>query len=55
MLIAELIILMPEAFINLDMVMVVIIMVLPWVALSTGLGAVGGLISKFIFKGTTGS
>ncbi|MGQ9597025.1 MAG: hypothetical protein ACUVQY_01910 [Thermoproteota archaeon] len=46
---------MPGAFTDLNMVMAIIIMILPWVALSTGLGAVGGLISKFVFRRKTGS
>lgn len=53
MFMVELIVLYPGAFTDLDMVMAIIIMILPWVALSTGLGAVGGLISEFVFRRKT--
>jgi hypothetical protein len=50
MLMVELIVISPGAFTNINVVLAFIVMTLPFVGISAGLGAVGGLVGRRIFK-----
>jgi len=50
MLMIELIVIIPSAFTDINVVLALMAMILPYVGISAGMGAVGGLLGRRVFK-----